>query len=127
MKTHYTVALGMLAGFALGAAAVQTLQAQAKPPVYLVAENNVTNADGYKNEFLSLAQPSIKAHGGRYLAAGDATRLSGEAPKSRVVVIVWDSMEQVQGWYSSPDWQKALQIGTKYATFREYAIPGLAQ
>jgi hypothetical protein len=27
----------------------------------------------------------------------------------------------------SPDWQKAVQIGTKYATFREYAIPGLAQ
>lgn len=54
-----SVALGMLAAFALGAVAVQTLHAQAKPPVYFVAENNVTNADGYKSEFLSLAQPSI--------------------------------------------------------------------
>jgi uncharacterized protein (DUF1330 family) len=127
MKTHYTVALGMIAGIAVGAVAVQTLHAQAKPPVYFVAENNVTNPDGYKNEFLSLAGPSIKAHGGRYLAAGSATGLSGDAPKSRVVIIVWDSMEQVEGWYKSPEYQKVLQIGAKYAVFREYVVPGLAQ
>jgi hypothetical protein len=33
MKTYYTVTLAMLAGVGLGAAAVQGLHAQAKPPV----------------------------------------------------------------------------------------------
>jgi hypothetical protein len=32
MKTHYTVALSICAGLAIGAAAVQALHAQAKPP-----------------------------------------------------------------------------------------------
>ncbi|WP_197033696.1 hypothetical protein [Bradyrhizobium sp. URHD0069] len=32
MKTHYTVTLAMLAGFGLGAVAVQGLHAQANPP-----------------------------------------------------------------------------------------------
>ena len=38
MKTYYTVGLSMLAGAALGAGAIQALHAQAKPPVYYVAE-----------------------------------------------------------------------------------------
>ena len=32
MKTHYSVTLAMLAGFGLGAVAVEGLHAQAKPP-----------------------------------------------------------------------------------------------
>ncbi len=127
MKTYYTVALGMLASFALGAVAVQTLHAQAKPHAYFVAENDVTNADAYKNEFLSVVGPNIKAHGGHYLAAGNATGLSGDAPKSRVVIMVWDNMDQLQSWYKSPEHQKALQVGEKYAKFREYAIEGVEE
>jgi len=34
MKSRYAVALSLLAGTAVGAAAVQGLHAQAKPPVY---------------------------------------------------------------------------------------------
>jgi uncharacterized protein (DUF1330 family) len=127
MKTYYTVALGMVASFALGAVAVQTIHAQAKPPAYFIAENDVTNADAYKNEFVSVTEPYVKAHGGRYLAAGNATGLSGDPPKSRVVIMVWDNMEKLQSWYQSPEQQKALQVGAKYAKFREFAVPGVAQ
>ena len=125
MKTYYTIALGMAASFALGAVAVQTLHAQAKPPVYFIAENDVTNADAYKNEFLSVVVPLAQAHGGRYLAAGNATALSGDPPKSRVVIIVWDNMEKLQGWYKSPEQQKAIQVAAKYTKFREFAIQGV--
>ncbi|MFY9899304.1 MAG: hypothetical protein WAK67_16120, partial [Xanthobacteraceae bacterium] len=61
MKTKYTVALSMLAGMAVGAVAVQTLHAQAKPPVYMVALNEVTDADRYANEYVRPAQASVKA------------------------------------------------------------------
>ncbi len=36
MKARWTVALSMLVGIAVGAAAIQTLHAQAKPPVYMI-------------------------------------------------------------------------------------------
>jgi uncharacterized protein (DUF1330 family) len=127
MKTHYTVAVSMLAGIAIGAVAIQNLHAQAKPPVYFVAENDVTDPEGYKTEYLPPAQASIKAHGGRYLAAGTATAFAGEPPKSRVVIHVWDSMEQLQGWFNSPEYRDARKIGEKYAKFRNYAIPGISQ
>ena len=44
MKPNYKVAVAMLAGVALGALAVQGLHAQAKPPVYYIAEIDVTNS-----------------------------------------------------------------------------------
>ena len=45
MKTKYTVALSMLAGAMLGAAAIQGLHAQTKPPIYYVAEIDTANLD----------------------------------------------------------------------------------
>ena len=55
MKTRYTVALSVLAGLAVGAAAVETLHAQAKPPAYVVAEIEVTNLTPYDKEYVPAA------------------------------------------------------------------------
>jgi hypothetical protein len=54
----------------MGGAAVETLHAQAKPPIYMVAVNEVSNQDGYAKEYLPAAQKTIKDHGGVYVAAG---------------------------------------------------------
>lgn len=43
MRTRSVVALSVLVGFAAGAAAVQGLYAQAKPPAYVIAEIDVSN------------------------------------------------------------------------------------
>src|ERR1700730_3046656 len=85
MKTHYTVALAMFAGFGLGTVAVQGLHAQAKPPVYSVAEIDIADQAAYST-YVPKAQAAIKAGGGKVLAAGGKiTTVEGEPPKSRVV------------------------------------------
>jgi uncharacterized protein (DUF1330 family) len=133
MKTRYTVALSMVAGAALGGAAIQGLHAQAKPPVYYVAEIEVTNPDAYAKEYAPKAQALIKAAGGKILAVGGAaaaggakvTGFDGEPPK-RAVVQVWDSMDKIQAWRNNPEY-KALRkdVGDKYAKFRSYTIEGV--
>lgn len=127
MKTQTAVLVSMLFGFVSGGVVIQSLSAQMKAPVYLIAENQVTDPEGYKKEYLPLAQAALKAHGGRYLAAGKATAFAGEPPKSRVVILVWDSMEQLEGWFSSLEYRAARKIGEKYAVYRNYAIPGMTQ
>jgi uncharacterized protein (DUF1330 family) len=134
MKTRYTVVLSIIAGAALGGAAVQGLHAQAKPPIYYVAEIEVTNPDAYGKEYAPKMQALIKSHGGRQLAIGgtagagakSVTAIDGSAPK-RAVVQVWDSMEKIQAWRNDPQFKELRQIGEKYAKFRAYAIEGVAQ
>jgi uncharacterized protein (DUF1330 family) len=125
----------MVAGAALGGAAIQGLHAQAKPPVYYVAEIEVTNPDAYAKEYAPKAQALIKAAGGKILAVGGAaaaggakvTGFDGEPPK-RAVVQVWDSMDKIQAWRNNPEY-KALRkdVGDKYAKFRSYTIEGVPQ
>ena len=70
MKIKYIVALSLLTGAAIGGAAIQTLHAQAKPPVYAIALNQLTNAEGYAKDYLPKGRAAILAHGGVYVAAG---------------------------------------------------------
>jgi uncharacterized protein (DUF1330 family) len=135
MKTRFTVTLSILAGAALGAAAVQGLHAQAQSLIYYVAEIDVTNPDAYGKEYALKMQAVIKSHGGRQLAIGGTagagakaavTAFDGAAPK-RAVVTVWDSMEKIQAWRNDPQFKELRQIGEKYAKFRAYAIEGVAQ
>ncbi|WP_407176546.1 DUF1330 domain-containing protein [Bradyrhizobium sp. STM 3562] len=134
MSSYYKSALVLLAGVALGALAVQGLHAQAKPPVYFVAEIDVTNPDAYAKEYVPKAQAIIKDAGGRFLAiggtaatGGKVTAFDGDAPK-RVIVQVWDSMDKIQAWRANPEYVELRKnVGEKYAKFRSFAVDGVPQ
>ena len=92
MKSRFGVAATILAGMAIGGAAVEGLHAQAKPPVYFIGEIDVTNPEGYAKEYLPKAREIIKKHGGQLVAAGGAAgsgnpviAVDGE-PLKRVVI-----------------------------------------
>ena len=127
MNSKIKMTLAALAGAFLGAAAIQALHAQAKPPVYTVTEIDVTNVDAYMKEYVPIVQPIIKKGGGKLLAASlKITAIEGTAPK-RVAINVWDSLEKAQALYTSPEYKEAQKIGDKYAKFRRYAVEGLPQ
>jgi len=68
MKASRKSTVAAVVGCALGAALVQGVHAQAKPPIYYVVEVETTRPDAYANEFAPQAQAIIKAAGGRFLA-----------------------------------------------------------
>jgi len=113
----------------LGAAAVQTLHAQAKPPIYQITEIDVSNLDAYMKEYAPKAQAIVRANGGRNLAAGEnVTRVEGDAPKRRVALTVWDSMEKFQAYRNSAEFKELrATVGDKYAKFRTFTVEGVAQ
>ncbi len=125
MKTRFNIALSMVVGAILGGAAIQALHAQSKPPIYMIAINELTDADRYSKEYVPPAQQSVKAHGGEYIAAGPGTPVAGNLPQGAVVILRWDSMEALEGWRNSPEFQAALKIGEKYAKFNIVAVNGL--
>jgi uncharacterized protein (DUF1330 family) len=118
----------MIAGFGLGAIAVQGLHAQAKPPVYQVVEIDVSNMDAYLKDYAPKAQAAIKAAGGKFLAAGGkTTTIEGEPPKSRVVIQQWDSLEKAQAYRNSAAFKELLPLREKLAKFRSFVIEGAPQ
>ena len=127
MRTRLTIAVSMLAGAVVGGAAIQALHAQAKPPVYMIAINELSDQERYAKEYVPPAQKSVKDHGGEYVAAGPGTRIAGNLPERPVVILRWESMEALQGWRNSPEFQAALKIGEKYAKFNIVAVNGIRQ
>jgi uncharacterized protein (DUF1330 family) len=115
----------------IGAAAVTGLHAQSKPPVYLITEIDVTNPEAYAKEFAPAAQKTVQAAGARFAVIGGTagvgakpiTAMAGTPPK-RITIQVWDNMDKLNTWYNSADYQAALKIGEKYATFRRFAVEG---
>jgi len=122
MKTRYTVALSVLAGAALGAAAMQGLHAQAKPPAYAVAEVDISNQEAFVKEFLPLATKALATGAGyKVLARGAKTiSIDGAAPKSLIAINQFDNMDEALKAYNSAAYKDARKIGDKYATFRIY-------
>jgi uncharacterized protein (DUF1330 family) len=125
MRTRIAIARSMLVGAVVGAASDQALHAQPKPPVYMIAINEVRDQEGYAKEYVSPAQKSVKDHGGEYIAAGPGTQVTGNLPHGPVVILRWDSMEALQSWHNSPEFQAALKIGEKYAKFNIVAVNGM--
>jgi uncharacterized protein (DUF1330 family) len=93
----------------------------------MIAINAVTNQDGYTKEYVPPAQESVKRHGGVYVAAGPGAQMVGDLPSGPIVILRWDSMEALQNWLNSPDFQAALKIGERYAKFNIVAVSGVGQ
>ena len=125
MKARYAIGAAVVAGFALGALAVERLHAQAKPPGYVLVEVTVTDKDAYVKEFVPAASKAIEGFGGKYLARGGATvPFMGSPPPARFVLLQFESMEKAQAWWDSPPRKEAQAIGDKYALFRIFAAEG---
>ena len=128
MKTSYAVALGMLTGTVIGAAAVQSLHAQGKPLAYVISEIDVTNPDAYTKEYVPLANKALAESGQKRLASGGKTiALAGQPPASRIVLSVFESMEKAEAAYTSPAYVEARKTGDKHGKLRIFAVEGIPQ
>ena len=78
---------------------------------YLVGNLKVTNPEGF-TKYRELVAKTIADHGGEYVVA-DAKSVPVEGdPEHLSVVLKFDSMEALRGWYDSPDYQEILALRT---------------
>jgi len=128
MNRFTTLGLVMVAGAALGAAAIQGLHAQAKPPVYAVVDiSEITDPEGWKvvTQRPTASTETVK-QGGRYITRTDKiTALDGTAPK-RFVVIAFDSLEKAQSWNDSPGQKEINAIRVKTTKSRSFIVEGMS-
>lgn len=125
MRYRYKVAFAMLAGVALGAAAMQAIHAQAKAPTYVViAIETITDAEAYK-PLPEKGRAAAEAAGGRYLIrTGNITRLDGKPPE-RLALIEFESVAKAQAWYRSTAQKEADVIRARSTASSAFIIEGV--
>jgi len=127
MNTKYKIALSVLAGAALGAAAVQGLHAQSQPKAYIVTESEVLDAAALASS-RPLVVAAVQGAGGRRLApaGGKIVAFVGEAPK-RIGITEFESLEKAQAYRNSAAYKDlTAQLDKARKTVRAYAIEGAA-
>ena len=128
MNSRYKIALALLAGAGLGAAAIHGLQAQTKPPAYVVvAIRKINDADAFKAGVVDKAAPAaIAAAGGHYLIrAQKFISLDGPAPQ-RFVVLAFDSVEKAQAWSDSAATKEVTAARMKTTDSLSFIVEGAA-
>jgi uncharacterized protein (DUF1330 family) len=125
MQTKLSLGLALFAGCAIGAAAVQGLHAQAKPPAFTIAEVNVIDPAAFQ-AFVKRFSPAVAAAGGHFLAnvRGRIVAVNGTPPKA-VNLIAWDSLEQATGYFNSPTFKALIPLRDKGARVRVFLVEGL--
>jgi uncharacterized protein (DUF1330 family) len=124
MKTRYTVTLSLLAGVALGVAAMQGLHAQAKLKAYSIGETEVTNASAQPGYVPSIRNAIQQAHG-RSLRTlnGRVVSIEGGAPPKNVAIVEWDSLDDAVAFYKSKAWTDlAPERDKSQKTIRRYVV-----
>ena len=125
MKTWSTVALSMIAGAALGGAAVQGVQAQlAAKKAYAITELESLDTQAAA-DIAKRVQAAQAEAGGRNLrtAGGKVVGLEGAPPPKRVGLTEWDSLEKAEAFYKSKAWTDLAPDRDKAVkTIRRYAV-----
>jgi uncharacterized protein (DUF1330 family) len=125
MSRYLALGLAMLAGAALGAAAINGLHAQGKAPgAYAILDiSDIVDPDLLKQIVAKAAAP-VKAGGGQYLARTEKiTALTGTPPK-RIVILSFDSTDQAKAWYSSAAQEEVNAMAAKAIKARWYVVDG---
>ncbi len=127
MKHNLRLAVALLAGIAIGAAALNGLHAQARPPTFTVAELIELHDPAAFKEFAKRNAAGVKAAGGHLLAQrGRIVAVNGPPPKAAGIG-VWDNLDQAVRYFNSPYFKDLIPLRDKAAKQRLFLIEGLAK
>jgi uncharacterized protein (DUF1330 family) len=124
--------LSLLVGAAIGAiltAGIAQLQAQApaptttRPAVFVITEQTLADEKKYNDEYAPKVLKSIKDHGGRFVVrSNEVTSLQGDPGPKRVVIVGFESMDEVKKWQSSKDYMDLRPLRDQVLKLRQFAV-----
>jgi uncharacterized protein (DUF1330 family) len=130
MKTNYKVAIALVAGAAIGGAAIQGLHAQAKPPAYVVVPIlKINDPAAFKTGVIDKASATaaaLAAAGGHYVVRTQKfTSLDGNPPE-RLIITAFDSVEKAQAYENSPAVKEVNAARMKSTNSLSFIVEGIA-
>ena len=92
---------------------------------YVIVDVEITDANLY-GQFMQQVTPTVESHGGKFVARGGSLEvvLGNWAPK-RVAILQFDSLDQVRGWLSSPEYTALDDMRSKSSNINMVIVEGL--
>lgn len=91
-------------------------------PTYVVVEIQVTDPEIYET-VKQLTPATVAAYGGTYLARGGQTeRIHGSWDPQRLVILEFETLEQVKAWQESPEYRPIKALRDQSAQVNMVAI-----
>jgi uncharacterized protein (DUF1330 family) len=92
---------------------------------YVIVDIDVHDPVGYE-QYKQLAPAAVALYGGKYIARGGRTEtLEGEWSPSRLVILQFESIEQVKQWLDSEEYRAARQMRHQTTHSNMVVIEGL--
>jgi uncharacterized protein (DUF1330 family) len=127
MKIAAKLTCALLAGIALGAGAIGTLQAQGtKKPAFMIADVTVTDQAAFA-AYAAKVPETLKPFNGRIVVRAKPVPKEGKAPSGNIVMIAFDSLADAEKWYDSPAYAPLIPERQKSAETQLYFVEGLPQ
>ena len=90
---------------------------------YWIAHVDVSDPENYK-QYQALNAKAFSKYGARFLVRGGKFTAKAGTPRTRHVVIEFDSYEQALACYDSPEYKAAEEVRNKYSTADVIVIEG---
>jgi uncharacterized protein (DUF1330 family) len=129
MARPIVIGLAMLAGAALGAAFVNELSAQGRPPgaFAVIDVGEITDPDIFNGQLLPKFTSTLVPFGGQYIVRTETmTAIDGTAPK-HLVVIAFNSPQLAKAWASSAGEKEIDALRVKSTKSRAFIADGTIQ
>jgi uncharacterized protein (DUF1330 family) len=92
--------------------------------VYLIIDIAITDPDVY-GEFVARMPAVVEQYGGRYLArSGEVSSMVGDWQPEWIVLIQFETIDQVQEFFASPEYLALVPLREKSATSRAIIVEG---
>jgi uncharacterized protein (DUF1330 family) len=94
---------------------------------YVIIDVQIKNPEKYE-QVKKLTPPTVTKFGGKYLARGGKTLcLAGEWDPSRLVLLEFSDLDQVQEWLNSPEYNSVKALRDECADVTIVATEALVQ
>ena len=92
--------------------------------VYVIIDIAVID-QGLYEEYVARVPAVVEQYGGRYLVrSGEVVALAGDWQPERIVVLEFESSDQVQEYLTSPEYLALVPLREKSTTSRAIIVPG---
>ncbi len=92
--------------------------------VYMIIDVAVKNRELY-GQYVEQVRAIVEQHGGRYLVrGGSVTPLSGNWNPERIVLIEFETMQQLQGCFQSPEYLALAPLREQSTSGRSIVVEG---